>query len=130
MLANNNHIPRYVEITHLVFEDDEHRYMECDPYIEEVGSLTVGQLYRRMQEHFGRCIGHVHIDDGDSENGTRANVRTIGWIYVKRVQYEDRFRTGYTERRGKKDFYLRETWVTVLANKPRKIVEYDYVEVK
>ena len=55
----------------------------------------LGQLYRSLRREYGRCTGRVYIDT--KEHGTKA----VGWVFVKRMKYEDC-----------NDTYLREVWVT------------------
>lgn len=74
----------------------------------ETTAKTRGELYRDMQREHGRCDGKVYVDTPDG-------VKEVGWIFVKREKYQDCA-----------DTYLQETWITVLAGKPRRIVEYDY----
>lgn len=73
-----------------------HRY--GDEPITETFTDDIGELYRRCAEEYGRCISKVYIDLPD------APATPIGWVFVKRVEYDD-----YHSR----ETYLRETWVTV-----------------
>lgn len=59
----------------------------------------IGELYRRLRDEYGRCTGRVYIDMKSGET------HAIGWVFVKRVKYDDC-----------NDTYLRETWVTVLES--------------
>lgn len=59
-----------------------------------------GQLYRSLRDEYGRCISKVYVDQLQV-NGQMAAI-PIGWVFVKRIQYEDCDET-----------YLREVWVTV-----------------
>ncbi len=68
-----------------------------------------GELYRAMQREYGRCVGKVRIDRTD---GT---TQEIGWVFRQRARYEDT-----------REFYLRETWVTVHEAPPTKTIEYHY----
>jgi hypothetical protein len=61
------------------------------PY--ETFTDDVGKLYRSLVSEYGRCVGKVRIDpDG----------RAIGWVFRKRMKYEDT-----------RDTYIREVWVTL-----------------
>lgn len=84
-----------------------HRYGETDVY--ETGHDVIGDLYRAMQQEYGRCIGKVHVD---------GLAGTVGWVFVARVTYDD-----------STDTYLRETWVTVHDEKPTVTVEKHYHEI-
>lgn len=57
---------------------------------------TPGEIFRFARSEYGRCTSKVYVD---TEDGPKA----IGWVFVKREQYEDAPET-----------YLHETWVTLL----------------
>ena len=63
----------------------------------------VGRLYRSLQSEYGRCTGHGYIDT------TSGETVPVGWVFVKRVEYDDAGRYGF---RGERT-YLREVWVSV-----------------
>lgn len=65
---------------------------------------TVGELFRDMQEEFGRCISKMYRDVAG-----RPPIQ-VGWVFQKRMVYEDA-RRPYTEN----DYYLREVWVEVFT---------------
>lgn len=67
-----------------------------------------GKLYRSMVKEYGRCTGKVYVD-------TVYGSKEIGWVFVKRMQYEDC-----------KDTYLREAWVTVHKFLPSTTVRHHY----
>lgn len=66
---------------------------------------NVGRLFRDMQREYGRCTSKVYRD---TENG----VQQIGWVFQKRLRYEDA-RRDWNGRYSEKDYYIREVWVTV-----------------
>lgn len=68
-----------------------------EPYTDDIG-----QLYASCVREFGRCTGHVYVD---TDTGTVP----VGWVFVKRVEYDDVGRYGF---RGERT-YLREVWVSV-----------------
>lgn len=87
-----------------------HRIGDSDVY--ESFTDDKGELYRAFVREHGRCQGRVYIDkDGKAQ--------AIGWIFVKRRQYDDC-----------NESYLAETWVTVHNSLPVKTITYDYAEVK
>jgi hypothetical protein len=55
-----------------------------------------GEVYRFAVREYGRCTGKVYVDLPD------APATPVGWVFVKRRQYEDASET-----------YLHETWVTL-----------------
>jgi len=66
----------------------------------------IRRLFRSLQREYGRCIGKVRIDpDG----------KVIGWVFEKRVKYEDVNET-----------YLLETWVSLHDDNPERTVKYKY----
>ena len=67
-----------------------------------------GELFRSCQREYGRCVGKVYID---GESGVQA----IGWVFQKRMQYDDC-----------KETFLLETWVTLHSAPPVKTIEYQY----
>ena len=67
-----------------------------------------GELFRNLQKEYGRCRGKVYIDiDGESKQ--------IGWVFEKRMKYEDSPET-----------YVREVWVTLHESEPETKVTHHY----
>ncbi len=79
-----------------------------DPY--ESMFTSVGDAYRGCVRLYGRCIGKVYIDGPD---GPPVH---IGWIFVKRVPYEDEPRKTY----------LQEAWITLHDGPATRSIKYDY----
>lgn len=75
-----------------------------------------GKLFKGLQREYGRCISKVHID-------TVKGVRTIGWVFEKRMKYDDE-RSNTPE-----DYYVRHVWVTLHEKKPEKHTTYHYADV-
>lgn len=75
-----------------------HRFGDSEPY--EPQTDDIGKLFASMQREYGRCVSSMYVDGPD---GT---AKRIGWVFQKRMQYED-YR-GHGER-----FYIREVWVTL-----------------
>ncbi len=90
-----------------------YQFGESDPY--EPYTDNVGRLFRDFQREYGRCEGRVYID-------TPAGVQSIGWIFAKRMRYED-------AQRGDPDaYYTREVWVSLLDTyepQPPRIVYHN-----
>lgn len=55
---------------------------------------TPSELYRIVRAEFGRCISKAYIDQDDG------GALAIGWVFVKRVKYDDCSET-----------FLQETWI-------------------
>lgn len=88
---------------------DGYRCGDSDVY--ETFADTPGDLFRAMRREYGRCTGRVYIDTEDG-------VRSIGWVFVKREQYQDA-----------DESYLKETWVTVHDAPPTVTREHHYHEL-
>jgi hypothetical protein len=86
--------------------DKGYRYGDTDVY--ETFTADKGTLYRAMQREYGLCISRVYVD-------TEKGAQPIGWVFVKRVQYDDCNET-----------FLCETWVTLHKAPPVKTIEYRY----
>lgn len=71
----------------------------------------LGDLYRDMVREFGRCTGRIYRD---TETGPVA----VGWVFLKRMTYEDA--------RSSDDTYLREVWVEVSLTPVHRHVSYDH----
>ena len=73
------------------------KYYISDWYDTEYEVGEEGDLYRALLSEYGRCIGKVYIDLPGA-----AGVAAIGWVFLKKSQYED---TG--------EDYLQETWISM-----------------
>lgn len=82
-----------------------------DTDVYDTGQTDRGELFRSLMKEYGRCISKVHVD-------TEEHVLTIGWVFQKRVKYEDCNET-----------YLQEVWVTLHTEPPTKTTKYHYMEV-
>ena len=92
----------YVQETY-VNETKGYRCGESEVY--ETFTDKPGRLFRDMQREYGRCVSSMYIDGEDG------NAQRIGWVFRKRMEYED-YR-GHGER-----YYVREVWVSVHERKP------------
>jgi len=90
------------------------RYGESGVY--ETGYDTVGTLYRALRREWGRCTGKVYVDQTCPERG--AYSQAIGWVFIKRVRYED-----------SRETYLREVWATVHDRPPVESQTFHYTGV-
>jgi hypothetical protein len=77
-----------------------HRYGDSHWY--EPYTADKGALYRALRREYGRCVSRVYID-------TDAGAKAIGWVFVKRVEYDDAHRISDPSKRT----YLREVWVSL-----------------
>ncbi len=74
----------------------------CDSGWYEASSKDKGELFRIMQKAHGRCTSKIYVDVPVAFYPPRTT--PVGWVFVKREQYEDC-----------EDTYLKETWVTYKA---------------
>jgi hypothetical protein len=90
-------------------ETKGHQFGESDWY--EPYTDDIGRLFRDMQKEYGRCTGHVYVGDGP-------DVKKVGWVFEKRMEYDDY--------RGRGDrFYVRTVWVRLaesVERTPPKVV--------
>ena|SRR5689334_7804257 len=69
-----------------------------------------GELYRHCVREYGRCTGRVYVDERQADGTSKP--RAVGWVFVKRVEYDDADRRHL---KGKDRTFLRSVWVTVLT---------------
>ena len=79
---------------------------EPSPYYEPYTD-NLGQLFKSLRREYGRCTSRVYQDAPD---GT---ADPIGWVFEKKVEYEDADRARLT---GRERFYNRQVWVTYRWN--------------
>jgi hypothetical protein len=94
-------------------ESRQHRFGDSDVYESWATVGQRGALFQSLQREYGRCTGKVMIDDADAPGGARA----IGWVFEKRMPYED----------DPRSFYKREVWVTLHSAPPTKTTTYHYL---
>lgn len=82
--------------------DKGYRYYEGQ--WEEVLEDSLGGLFRRLQSDHGRCVSKQYQDS------VAGHPIQTGWVFEKRVGYDDRPREKYT----------REVWVRVSITQPRQ----------
>lgn len=76
-----------------------------------------GSLFLSLQKEYGHCVSKVYVD---RPNG---KAKAIGWVFVKRLQYED------TDRYGRPaEYYMQEVWIEIHKRMPKKTVKYYYWE--
>jgi hypothetical protein len=104
-------MPLFIQET-FVDRDQNVQYGESGVY--EAFTDDIGKLYKSLVQEYGRCTGRMYHDR------TNAKPMAIGWVFIKRVPYDD----------SPKKKYLREVWVSVHSAMPTKTIEYHYAEVK
>lgn len=77
-----------------VNETKGYRFGDSEWY--ETYTDNIGRLFRDMQKEYGRCVSRMYVDKTDGR------VIPIGWVFQKRMEYEDSH-----------DTYVREVWVQV-----------------
>ena len=83
------------------------QYGSADPY--EPFTDDIGELFRALSREYGRCTSKVYI------NGPDGNAQAIGWVFQKRIQYEDCTKT-----------YLAERWIVLHESHPDMHTEFHY----
>ena len=71
-----------------------------DSDIYEAFTTDKVQLFRSLQREHGRCTGYIYID-------TKTGRQKIGWVFEKRVKYDDC-----------NEYYIQETWITLYQRAP------------
>lgn len=77
---------------------------ECD---------TMGELFRQLSREYGRCTSKIYRD---VKSGDSWKVETVGWVFEKRMEYEDAYRISNKKER----VYLRHVWVSVSTVDPHQ----------
>jgi len=85
--------------------EGEKRYCNCETEVYETCYNSIGKLFKACQQDYGRCISKQYIGERQQ----------IGWVFEKRVKFED---CG--------DTYLQEVWVSVHDKTPETTVKYFY----
>ena len=83
-----------------------------DSEVYETFTDSIGELFKHLQQEFGRCTSSMYIDKTD---GT---AKKIGWVFEKKNKYNDCNET-----------YMQETWIELHKTKPKKTIEYDLLEM-
>lgn len=83
---------------------------ESEPY--EAFTDDVGKLFRSLMREYGRCVSSVYVD---TKNGKS---KRIGWVFQKRMKYEDCDET-----------FIREVWVTLHDAPPERTIRHQYHEL-
>jgi len=72
-----------------------------------------GKLFRECQKEYGRCVSKVYVSD--TSELLDGEPKQIGWVFQKRVKYEDCDKT-----------YLQEVWVTVYSEPDTVVRTHHY----
>jgi len=95
-------------------KDGKEKRSGCgDSGIYECRYDTPSEVYKFCLKEWGKCVSKVYIDMPDGKT------QHIGWVFVKRVPYED----------TPKKTYLREVWVTLHEKPPERTTEYHYYNI-
>lgn len=92
----------------LTNEDKGYQFSEWTEQLDSTHmgeDATMGEIYRAVQEEYGRCKSKVYVDvDGGPP-------KQVGWFFVSRQEYEDS---------RDHETYLRGAWVTVGEYRPAR----------
>ena len=86
-------------------------YIIGDSGVYETMFGNIGELFKSLKKKYGKCISKMFI--GDNENA-----KHIGWVFSKKVKYEDCNK-----------YFTQETWVSLHEKKPETIINNFYKEV-
>ena len=91
------------------------RNIDCifgDSEVYETFTDSIGELFKHLQQEFGRCTSSMYIDKKD---GT---AKKIGWVFQKKNHY-----TNSDEK------YMQETWIELHKSAPLKSITYNLLEM-
>ena len=92
---------------------DRTRNLRCgESGVFETFTDDRGKLYKSLVKQHGRCISGVFIDKKDG------SVKKVGWVFIKRVKYEDCNET-----------YLQEVWVSLHTAPPTVTKQEHFLEL-
>lgn len=80
---------------------------------------TTASLFLALQREYGKCVSRQYRDvtvDGKPVS------KQIGWVFEKRMPYEDAWRI----KKGQPKTFLQETWVEVFSEAPVNTVTYTH----
>jgi len=89
-------------------------YDELQPIEDTVfEDMKRGEVFRWLQREYGACTSKVYVDTPDQP-------RAIGWVFEKRVPYDD-----------SRETYLQQTWVSFLKEiAPATSATYESVGIE
>lgn len=90
-----------IRINHI----DRKRGCSYGEYVETIDAETAGEAYRELMREFGRCESKVYVDKADG------GALHIGWVFVKRVPYDD----------APRELFTRETWACPVEVVPEQV---------
>ena len=76
-----------------------HRFGHSEPYNTGRTFAQLGSVFRDLQREYGGCTSKVYLDNPEDQ----ARPHVVGWVFEKRMQYED----------DPRQTYMREVWVEV-----------------
>lgn len=93
------------------FENKSEGYLMNEGEVYESFTDNLKDLFRSMQDEYGRCISTCFID-------IRGKSKKIGWVFEKKMRYED---TG--------EHYIQHTWINIHEKEPETetVVYYKYL---
>ncbi len=83
---------------------------ESDVY--ESRHETKTELYKGLVKEFGRCVSRMY---NDGPKGTKC----IGWVFEKRMKYDDSDET-----------FIQQTWVSVHSKMPETVTTMFYDDLE
>jgi hypothetical protein len=76
--------------------DQKNKSIIGETDIYETFTDNKGDLFRSLQNEYGRCVSKIFIDDLDGKT------KQVGWVFEKKQKYDD-----------VNEFFILETWITI-----------------
>ena len=86
--------------------ENHYIYLPKHDELEAVYADNKGDLFKKLQEEYGRCTGKMYIDTAEGE------VIQVGWVFEASKKYED-----------VPEQYLHESWIEVFTKEPVTHIE-------
>jgi hypothetical protein len=76
--------------------DQKNKSIIGETDIYETFTDNKGDLFRSLQNEYGRCVSKIFIDDLDGKT------KQVGWVFEKKQKYDD-----------VNEFFILETWIVI-----------------
>ncbi len=85
--------------------DKGYVYIDNPPYESYTNNMQ--RLFLNLQREFGRCVSKMYVDCKDG------STKEVGYVFQKRVEYDDPPRYNPYGKRYKPKTYTQEVWVQI-----------------
>jgi hypothetical protein len=76
--------------------DQKNKSIIGETDIYETFTDNKGDLFRSLQNEYGRCVSKIFVDESDGKQ------KQVGWVFEKKQKYDDI-----------NEFFILETWITI-----------------